>query len=162
MEKQFGIIIKASCEFIKLGVKHDSLCSRIITTPLAYFLSSFDSAFLIRYIELGSMFIIGNITCLHMVELFSDNKYETIEITEILSVIAETPLVPVKINPKLKDAKTDLALVPIKPVMKHKATYMDPNELAKLSFEVKKPDIKKPPVEIEVKKPPFEAKKPAV
>lgn len=138
MDVQIDIIVKASYQILKIGVKHDLFWSKLFATPFHHFFSGFHSDILIRYVELGSMFIIGNIFYMTMIEDFFNNKYETVEITHVSTVTSETILVPTENHQKPKDFKSSLALIPVQPVMKNKATYVDPKDLIKVVLEPKK------------------------
>lgn len=105
------------------------------------------------------MFIFGNIFSICMIENILDYKYETIEITEISSVTSQTELVPININPKLKEVNHSLALIPVKPVMKHKAINVDSDDFKKYHFEPKKPNTDTMMIQAEPKKPHMEIKK---
>jgi hypothetical protein len=138
MDVQIDIIVKASYQILKIGVKHDLFWSKLFATPFHHFFSGFHSDILIRYVELGSMFIIGNIFYMTMIEDFFNNKYETVEITHVSTVTSETILVPTENHQKPKDFKSSLALIPVQPVMKNKATCVDPKDLIKVVLEPKK------------------------
>jgi|LakMenE18May11ns_1017448.scaffolds.fasta_scaffold9914317_3 hypothetical protein len=147
MDKQIVIITKASYQLIKIISKYDLYWCNMISSPFNYYFSSFNSSWFIRYLELGSMFIFGNIFGISMMQNLLDNKYETIEITDISSVTVETEIVSRKNDKKIKTASREL--VPLNPVMKNKATYTDPKDLLipifedkKQAVDVKKPDIK--------------------
>jgi hypothetical protein len=142
MDVQIDIIVKASYQILKIGLKQDLFWSKLFATPFHHFFGGFHSDILIRYVELGSMFMIGNIFCLTMIEDFFNNKYETVEITQVSTVTSERILAPVKNHQKPNDFKSTMALVPVKPVMKNKATYVDPKDLSKVVvLEPKKPFI---------------------